>query len=233
MISFAQARQALHRGGKTLKTLKTLEPLHAHAGFVAPRYRKASRTADALLEAGRTLLRTQTSEALTIHDLCRAAGVTTGAFYGRFEGKDVFLGALLAVTARDVHDRMQEKASELTAAPGLREGMRVLLRELRRLFLRHAGVLRASLLQAGGQEAWGPFRQRREAFVEQVLPALEQLAGTVPSEALRQRIRFGFQVVFGTLMNAMLNAPGPITLASRRLDEELTEVFCAYVERCA
>lgn len=175
------------------------------------------------------LLRTQPPEALTIQDLCRTAGVTSGAFYGRFEGKDVFLGALLAVTARDVHEHMQSKVRELASAASLREGVHMLLRELRRMLLRNAGVLRAALLQTGGREVWAPFRQRRENFVEDVLPTLEQLAGGAPSEALRQRIRFGFQVAVGTLMNAMLNDPGPLPLASRRLDEELTAVFCAYV----
>lgn len=215
--------------GKTPRTRKALEPLEGHAGFVAVRYGKAGRTADAMLEAGRALLRTRTADALTIQDVCASAGVTSGAFYGRFAGKDAFLGALLAMTGRDVHEAMLRLLRELeTTDAGFEAAVQRLMREMRRQMLRHSGVLRAALMQPRAQEVWQPFKQRREAFVEQVLPLLERLHGR-PSEALRERIRFAFQLAVGTLLNAVLNDPGPLLLTSRKLDTELAAAFCAYV----
>jgi Bacterial regulatory proteins, tetR family. len=46
---------------------------------------RSLRTTLAMVEAGRSLLRDRSLEDLSVEMVCRAAGTTVGAFYGRFE----------------------------------------------------------------------------------------------------------------------------------------------------
>ncbi|RWA51355.1 hypothetical protein AU476_23120 [Cupriavidus sp. UYMSc13B] len=68
----------------------TLAALDGQQGFIPPRYGRAGRTTEALLDAGRQLLRERTLDSLTNQEICAAAHVTTGAFYGRFKSKQAF-----------------------------------------------------------------------------------------------------------------------------------------------
>lgn len=56
----------------------------------------ARRTESDWLEFGLELLRTRGPQSLTIEELCKAAGLTKGAFYHRFKGTDGYRDALLA-----------------------------------------------------------------------------------------------------------------------------------------
>ncbi|MNN03418.1 hypothetical protein D3C81_1161060 [compost metagenome] len=52
----------------------------------------------------------------------------------------------------------------------------------------------------------------------------------VPAEEAEQRVRFAMQVVFGMIVNAVLNDPGPLTLADERLPVELTRMVASYLD---
>ena len=69
---------------------------------------------DDWLDLGLELLRTRGPQALTIEDLCKAAGLTKGAFYHRFKGTDGYRDALLdrwhAVTTDHVIERLAPAA---------------------------------------------------------------------------------------------------------------------------
>jgi len=43
--------------------------------------------------------------------------------------------------------------------------------------------------------------------------------------AKSRAIAFGFQVVLGTLINAILNDPGPLSLHDRELEERLSQLL--------
>jgi AcrR family transcriptional regulator len=203
--------------------------LRSESGFAVPRYRNAVKTTTALLDAGRELLADRTPDALTISELCAHAGVTTGAFYGRFEGKDAFVRALLAVAARDLRERLQECARRMGQECGsLEEGARMLMAELRSIYLMHAGVMRGALMQVDGRQLWTPIRSRREAFQGYMMPVLESLIGK-SSASMRTRMTFAIQFTYGTLLAAVLIDPGPYSLDDPRLELSLAEAFCSYV----
>ena len=46
----------------------------------------------------------------------------------------------------------------------------------------------------------------------------------------RLRVGIALQVVFGTLVNAVLHDPGPIGLNDKRMERELTRVFLGAVQ---
>ncbi|MBS0453797.1 MAG: TetR/AcrR family transcriptional regulator [Proteobacteria bacterium] len=207
--------------------------LAGHAGYLSPRYSKGQRTADALLESGRRLLRTRPLEAMSIQDLCAQAEVTTGAFYGRFRGKDAFFAALQKLAVEDIRQASQRRLAELDEGDWtLDDTLAVLVRNTRLWVLRHEGVLRATLLQHQDEAAgWAPFRRMTHEFVEGLVPRIERLMGAdaPDAQARRLHIRFGFQMMFGTIVNAAINNPGPLTLSDRRMDTELSQALCLYL----
>jgi hypothetical protein len=103
-----------------------------------------------------------------------------------------------------------------------------LLSEVRRCALRHQGVLRATIMEANGK-AWQGFKQRRAGFIESAVPVLAAHYDEGEPEALQRRIRIAFQFAIGSIINAILNNPGPLRLSSGEFDEELTRAFCAYL----
>ncbi|MGY4454941.1 AcrR family transcriptional regulator [Bradyrhizobium sp. i1.3.1] len=76
---------------------------------VAPSRQKRSReTTLALLRAGAGMLRTRSLAELSIEALCTEVGATVGAFYSRFESKEAYFNALMALAARDGEQRLGE-----------------------------------------------------------------------------------------------------------------------------
>ncbi|MDQ0141244.1 TetR/AcrR family transcriptional regulator [Cupriavidus necator] len=212
-----------------LMSQDTLAALNGQQGFNPPRYGRAGRTAEALLEAGRQLLRERTLDSLTNQEICAAAHVTTGAFYGRFKSKQAFFRAMQAVTAEDTDRSMGACLAAIAQGNAdLAEAVHTLLSELRRVTLRNLGVLRATILEADGN-AWQGFKRRRAAFIERAVPVLAARHQAGDAELLYRRIRIAFQFAIGSIINAVLNDPGPLRLSSREFDMELTRAFCAYV----
>ena len=205
-------------------------PLAHQIGYAPPRYRAAQRSSDALLDAGRELLRTRTIDAISVHDLCAQAQLTTGAFYGRFTGKDAFVQALLTLASHDMTQRNRACVARLErGAPDLREAASAILRAMRLGMLRHEGVLRAALHDPQHAQTWAPFKRGAQQLIEQVTPLLLR-AGQLPdTAATRARLHVAIQMGIGTLVNALLNDPGPLRLNSPALDAELGAAFAAYV----
>ncbi|KAF7962749.1 hypothetical protein AWV80_18100 [Cupriavidus sp. UYMU48A] len=206
-----------------------LAALDGQQGFNPPRYGRAGRTTEALLQAGRELLCDRALDSITNQEICAAAHVTTGAFYGRFKSKQAFFRALQAVMAEDMDRRMAAcLATVETSDADLEAGVHAVLSEVRRGALRHQGVLRATIMEANGK-AWLGFKQRRASFIESAVPVLAARYGKGETQALQRRIRIAFQFAIGSIINAVLNNPGPLRLSNAEFDEELTRAFCAYL----
>ena len=58
--------------------------------------KRGRKTYDALIETGFALLEHRELETISIAELARAAGYSTGAFYTRFRSKDEFFDAMIA-----------------------------------------------------------------------------------------------------------------------------------------
>lgn len=77
----------------------------------------APRTDSDWLELGLDLLRTRGPQALTIEELCKAAGRTKGAFYHRFKGTDGYRDALLAHWQVRTTDRVLDRTPTADQEP--------------------------------------------------------------------------------------------------------------------
>ena len=86
----------------------------------------------------------------------------------------------------------------------------------------HEGVLRAALQHDDTRpDRWSTFKELARANVANATPILLGAMGRGNKPAKTRAIAFGFQVVLGTLVNAILNDPGPLSIHDRELEERL------------
>lgn len=171
-----------------------------------------------LMNEGLALLEEHDFDGLSVEALCARCGTTVGSFYARFESKDAFVDTLQRLV---VEDRRRELAARYLSDRIPRDDLSQLLNWITKggitWLKRHHGLVRASLRRAGSDPgSWTPMRELGRIQVEYALPMIvDLLRGRPGSEAapdLEQRIRFAFQLMYGTLNNMVLIDPGPLTL---------------------
>jgi hypothetical protein len=83
-------------------------------------------------------------------------------------------------------------------------------------------VLRAALQHDDTRpDRWSTFKTLARANVADATPILLAAMGPGNKAAKTRAIAFGFQVVLGTLVNAILNDPGPLSIHDREMEERL------------
>lgn len=189
---------------------------------VAPSRQKRSReTTLALLRAGAEMLRTRSLAELSIETLCTEVGATVGAFYSRFESKETYFNALMALATRDGEQRL---AGIRPPSPdtGLDKLCHIIVSGIIAWMRHHEGVLRAALQHDDTRpDQWTPFKALAQATTARATPLLLPAMGKGRKAAKTGAIAFGFQVVLGTLVNAILNDPGPLSLSSKEMETRL------------
>jgi AcrR family transcriptional regulator len=197
---------------------------------VAPSRQKRSREMTAaLLQAGADMLRTRSLAELSIEALCAKVGATVGAFYSRFESKEAYFNALIELAARDGERGLarmagsERLADTNPAKPGLAELCRLLVGGVVGWARKHEGVLRAALQHGDTRpDRWSTFKGLARATTAQATPPLLRGMGKGRKAAKTRSIAFGYQMVLGTLVNAILNDPGPLSLHDREIEVRLS-----------
>ena len=201
-------------------------------GVTPSRQQRSRETTLALLQAGAELLRTCSLGELSIEKLCAKVGATVGAFYSRFESKEAYFNALMALAARDGEFRL----SELPADAALNDAdlatrCRFLVSGVIAWIRGHEGVLRAALRHDDTRpDKWTTFKQLARATTERATPLLLPAMGKGRKAAKTHTIAFGFQVVLGTLVNAILNDPGPLSLHDKEMEVRLGNCLLLLLE---
>ncbi|OKO80169.1 transcriptional regulator [Bradyrhizobium sp. NAS80.1] len=190
---------------------------------VAPSRQKRSReTTLALLRAGADMLRTRSLAELSIETLCAEVGATVGAFYSRFESKEAYFNALMALAARDGEQRLTAMGSTASNNASLDKLCQIIVNGVIAWMRNHDGVLRAALQHDDTRpDKWTPFKALARATTERATPLLLPAMGKGRKAAKSRTIAFGFQVVLGTLVNAILNDPGPLSLRAKEMEMRL------------
>lgn len=167
-----------------------------------------------LMNEGLALLEEHDFDGLSIEALCARCDTTVGSFYARFDNKDAFVDTLQRLV---VEDRRRELAARYSSDRIPRDDLAQLLTWITKggvIWLkRHHGLVRASLRRAGSDlGSWTPMRELGRIQVEYALPLIVEMLGGRPTPDLEQRIRFAFQIMYGTLNNMILIDPGPFSL---------------------
>ena len=192
-------------------------------GVTPSRQQRSRETTAALLAAGAEMLRTHSLAELSIKALCRQVRATVGAFYSRFESKEAYFNALMALAARDGEGRLSAMKQDARLTEVDLAGLsRRLVRGTIGWIRNHEGVLRAALQHDDTRpDRWSTFKELARANVANATPVLLRVMGPGRKAAKTRAIAFGFQVVLGTLVNAILNNPGPLSIHDRELEERL------------
>lgn len=201
-------------------------------GVTPSRQKRSRETTAALLKAGAEMLRTHSLAELSIEALCTKVGATVGAFYSRFESKEAYFNALIELAARDGAGRLARMTeNEQSAGGSLAELCRRLVNGLIGWTRQHEGVLRAALQHDDTRPSrWTTFKSLARATTGHATPPLLRIMGKGREAAKTRAIAFGFQVVLGTLVNAILNDPGPLSIHDDEMEARLSGCLLLLLE---
>ncbi|MGO4715380.1 TetR/AcrR family transcriptional regulator [Bradyrhizobium sp. 2TAF24] len=192
-------------------------------GIRPTRQRRSQETTVALLETGAAMLRDCSFDALSIDELCGRLGVTIGAFYGRFESKDAFFAALMSLVTRRCLVAIDaaltdDDRTEASLAAVCHDVVAVVTAAIRD----NAGVLRAAMQYKAVQPGrWLTVSETGSAIVALAMPRLLARMGRGRRAAKERTIAFAFQMVFGTLINAIQNKPRTVGIEAEEMIDRL------------
>ena len=202
------------------------------AGFVAARQSRSRDTVDALMRAAGTLLNKRALDQISISEICAEAGVTTGAFYSRFESKEAFFSALQYV----VCERRAREFDEFIAKTDLNNmPLAECCRQLAEIVVRNVrsdiGLLRASLHQSRlNKDWWTPFRDLGARHKSLLTSALAGHVMHLPRRQRSMRLQFAYQMMAGTVVHTILNEPGPLKIDDKNFVGELAHMLVSYLQ---
>ncbi len=199
---------------------------------VIPQQERSKKTLERILVAAEEAAAQGSFDKLSIRAICHRAGVTTGAFYARFQKKDNLALELLEVLGEEfralVEDHLaQRESSSLNAA------IKTMLMDAFVLYRQRGGLLHALMAKASSsRELAAAMRALNdETFSRLVTPPL-------PPEVNHPRPELGMRLallcVFSALKELVLdqrlfeNAP---TIPDALLVDELSKIFLSYVTR--
>jgi len=201
-------------------------------GVTPSRQKRSRETTAGLFEAGADMLRTHSLAQLSIDALCRKVGATVGAFYSRFESKDAYFNALIELAARDGEGMLAAMSGNVPPEDAdLAERCQFLVSGIIRWIRKHEGVLRAALQHDDTRpDRWTTFKGLARATTTRATPLLLPAMGNGRKAAKTRSIAFGLQVVLGTLVNAILNDPGPLSIHDKEIEVRLGQCLRLLLE---
>ena len=222
--------QATYPGSETATSASGFPRVDTTSILQPPRQRRARETEHALLSAGRQLLAERDFAAVSVAQIAAACQVSVGAFYGRFRDKMAFFDALRASVMEESDASVARYMAEhrWQQAP-VRQIIEKTMRFMVNGCRNNRGIIRASLKHATTHpEQWLPHQKNGQELIERlVILLVPRLPG--PPEDAELRVRFAMQMVFGMLVNAVLNNPGPLPLDDERLPVEMARMVSSYL----
>jgi hypothetical protein len=150
----------------------------------------------------------------------------------RFESKEAYFNTLIQLAARDGNGMLSQMAqNEQLKDASLAELCRLLVDGIIGWIRKHEGVLRAALQHDNTRpDRWSTFKGLARTSVAHATPPLLRVMGRGREAAKTRGIAFAFQVVLGTLVNAILNDPGPLSLHDREMEVRLSSCLLQLLE---
>ena len=183
---------------------------------------RGRRSRDRLLNAGQELVAARPFDALSVAEIARAAGSSVGAFYLRFRDKDAFFRALIAQYLTEV----RAETLELYATCADDRLIGALVAGTTGRFRRYAGLIRSAIRKRmEDATVWEPIRRSGHFNADCFVDWLARRRGRALTAAEDISVRFAFQVLYGTLNNALVNQPGPLDIDDPSFPIHLERAF--------
>lgn len=191
-------------------------------GVLPVKQRRGEQTRDKLLRAGHRLIAKRDFDSMSVADIAAAAGCSVGAFYQRFRDKEAFFGALIA---HYVNEARETTLAIYADDPGGDRVAAVVTATTAR-FRKYTGLVRTAIRRRmDNPELWEPIRLHGHFAADCFIAWLAARAGRPPTPQETISVRFAFQVLMGTLNNAVVNQPGPLNLMDREFELQLERAF--------
>ncbi|HWK88629.1 MAG TPA: helix-turn-helix domain-containing protein [Longimicrobium sp.] len=187
-----------------------------------------------MVQAAEEVLRDKSFDEVTLAEIAARAGVTVGAFYARFRGKDALLLHLEERLVGDVRALVRDQVERLASrADPLASLVFDLLMAVTAFYRAHRGILRALDLRARSDAV---LRARLDAANRATLQALAPIirarADEIRHPGPSQAFPFAVLLTANTLREAVLFGIPWLAEAGwsdRKLARELTRAFLAYL----
>lgn len=186
-----------------------------------------------LFKAGMELLCEKGIDDVSVVDIAAKCGYSVGTFYSRFDDKESFFHALQIYT---VNKALSQVIAEFSRDKWKTEEPEVIFRKAVEYLIsifrgETKGVIKESIVRSRDrEEAWVPIRDSGRQVADVIVDLLKDKLYKNNIEASELSIRFGLQMVYGTLIQSLLNDPGPVLLDDPRLEDYLTRMLCGYVQ---
>lgn len=199
-------------------------------GVAPTQQARSEATFHALIRAGRVALESKGFDEMTIAGLAEAAGVSVGAFYGRFENKQAYFAAIQKIVVAEIEANIRR---EVDVLDGKRVDAVEFLAALARIwvgfFRANRGLYLAAFKHSTTQPGvWTPFKQlgwnMAALIVERLLPRLKAMGKTDTD----RDVRIAMQFMNGMLVNATINDPGPIRLDGPEMEQNIARFLCSF-----
>ena len=196
------------------------------------RQKRSQQTLDLLAQSAESALRQRTFDELSIQEIVRGAGVTTGAFYARFSAKD----DLLKYLENDVTQALEASAARRFEAFEHNNDARLLLMgmlsDLVGLYDANQGVFRAMMERS---RIDSDLRTRRLAYNREALAAVRSALSETPTgkvEEFEARFEIGILFLLGAVREAFLHKeffPQSMLPAKTPMLEGLIDAFFTFM----
>ena len=191
------------------------------SGVTPPRQARSRRTLERLLAAAEEMLRDRSFDEVPVREICDRAGYTVGAFYARFDGKDVLLERLQGRTVERFEAVVEEHLSgPRWTRPETEERLAELFTALLRFHRGERGMLRTLLERSRGDGGPGHALERLdESLARRIDARLPRARGSWAHPDPERGIRTALHLVLGAIRSSALLA-GPDPLAGELDDRQ-------------
>ena len=189
-----------------------------------PKQARSKARRRALLDHGVELFNAKGLDDVSIQDITRAVGFSTGSFYSYFPDKTAYFVAVQENVAAEQDQRAETIfAPDKIAHSSLPERLGLCVDFAITYFRSHTGLVRSALsYERRIPEGWLPNRRTTAMIVSRAS------AGLQPDQA--ERLQIAIQLAFGLLVNALLHDPGPLRLEDKNLAERLLQALTPYLD---
>lgn len=200
--------------------------------FFGAKQDRSRRSAARLIEAAEALIEEHGFDRMSLRDVCRRAGVTSGSFYGRFT-KKLDLALVLAEEIGDNCVEVAERFSERLPEIGIQSGIQALLEDSIQLYQQRGALFRALIATARTYpDVAQTMRCANDQVFSVLITAFKPLHASLAHPRPEKAVRLGLFLILNGLREMVLEQQlfeKPQSEQQVVLVDELTTLFLKYV----